>query len=291
MTSKLLNRRQARWNEFLSRFNFKITYRPGRVHQKVDALTRRTGEIEKDEEERKQFQSQTLLKSKNLDISATEESANLWEEGYRLDPIPNQILRMLQEKVQHSRLISLADCEEIDGKLYYREKLFVPASDRLRLHLIQQHHDTPAMGHSGRTKTLELLSRNYYWSGMIQDVARYIRNCHTCQRSHTARHAPFGLLKPLPIANKPWEEISMDFVTGLPWSEGYDAIWVVVDRFTKMRHLVPCRTTTDASQLAEMFIDRIWRYHGLPNSIVSDRGPQFASKFWSRLCERLQIGR
>ena len=83
----------------------------------------------------------------------------------------------------------------------------------------------------------------------------------------------------------------MDFVTGLPWSNGNDAIWVVVDRLTKMRHLVPCRTTIDAPSLADLFLDNIWKPHGLPLTIISDRGPQFAAEFWGTVCCRLKIDR
>jgi len=83
----------------------------------------------------------------------------------------------------------------------------------------------------------------------------------------------------------------MDFVTGLPWSNGNDAIWVVVDRLTKMRHLVPCRTTIDALSLADLFRDNIWKYHGLPRTILSDRGREFADEFWGTVCHRLKIDR
>ena len=83
----------------------------------------------------------------------------------------------------------------------------------------------------------------------------------------------------------------MDFVTGLPKSQGYDAIWVVVDQLTKTRHFVPCRSSVDATGLADLFVQHIFRIHGLPNSIVSDRRPQFATVFWQRLCNRLGIDR
>lgn len=83
----------------------------------------------------------------------------------------------------------------------------------------------------------------------------------------------------------------MDFVTGLPECEGYDAIWVVVDRLSKMRHFVACRMTVDAGELAEMFLKEVLRLHGLPNTIVLDRGPQFAAVFWKRPCKRLRIDR
>jgi hypothetical protein len=105
---------------------------------------------------------------------------------------------------------------------------------------------------------------------MRQDVERYVGNCHTCQRSRTGRHAPYGILRPLPIPERPWQDISMAFVNGLPWLYGFDGIWVVVDRLTKERHLIPCRTNIDAAGLADLFIEQIFRLHGLPLTIVSD---------------------
>jgi len=103
------------------------------------------------------------------------------------------------------------------------------------------------------------------------------------------RHAPFGILRPLSIPYRPWQDILMDFVTGLPWSNRNDGIWVVVDWLTKMRHLVPCGTTIDAPSLADLFLDNIWKLHGLPLTIINDRGPQFAAEFWGTVCRRLTI--
>jgi transposase InsO family protein len=105
----------------------------------------------------------------------------------------------------------------------------------------------------------------------------------------TSRHTPYGVLNPLPVPERPWRDISMDFVTGLPVSEGHDAIWVVIDRLTKMRHFVPCSTTVDGKELANLFVTNIFRLHGLPDSIISDQGPQFASRFWKYLCNSLRI--
>src|ERR1041385_2934545 len=126
---------------------------------------------------------------------------------------------------------------------------------------------------------------------MRKDVERYVKNCHVCKRAKTERHAPFGILRPLPVPDRAWQHISMDFITGLPECEGANAIWVVVDRLTKQRHFVKCRDTVNAEELASMFIDHIWRLHGLPDTIISDRGPQFASDFWNYLCRYLGIER
>ncbi|KAI0996998.1 hypothetical protein K3495_g11185 [Podosphaera aphanis] len=120
-------------------------------------------------------------------------------------------------------------------------------------------------------------------------IARYVRNCHTCQRSKSSNHAKYGVLRPLPIAQQPWQEVSMDFVGGLPKSEGYDSIMVVVDRLTKMRHLIPCTTSANSHNVAELYLKNVWKLHGLPTHITSDRGTQFTAKFWKCLCKHLNI--
>src|SRR5215213_367340 len=182
MSTKLLNRRQARWSEFLSRFDFKISYRPGKAGGKPDALTRRSGDLPKEGDERLAHQSQTVLKSHNLDEELAK-SCNapdtmrlladnsptimrstldeLFLEAYQTDPFPSQVLTMLDNQVRHSRLISLAECGRNDNRLTYRNRIYVPNHEPLRLRLLQDHHDVPAAGHPGRAKTLELLSRAY----------------------------------------------------------------------------------------------------------------------------------
>jgi len=126
---------------------------------------------------------------------------------------------------------------------------------------------------------------------MRKDVDRYVWNSHDCQWSLSSRHSTFGVLRPLPVLDKPWEHISMDFVVGLPECKGFDMIWVVVDQLWKMRHSVPCHMTIDALGLAEQFLREVVCLHGLPLTIVSDRGPQFASVFRQQVCSRLRIDR
>ena len=144
----------------------------------------------------------------------------------------------------------------------------------LKLWLIRDFHETPAAGHPGRSKTLELLARHYYWPKMYKEVDRFVRNCHTCQRARTSRHAPFGVLRPMPIPDGAWRHISMDFIVGLPWLNSYNTILVVVCRLTKMRHFIPCQDTCTAEQLADLYARNIFRLHGLPKTVVSDRGMQ-----------------
>jgi hypothetical protein len=300
MTTKLLNRRQARWSEFLSRFNFKIVYRPGVAGGKPDALTRRSGDLPKEGDERLLANQQAVLKPQNLPDNLRLMAENppstgpssletLFDKGYEADPFPQRVLEMLAKGTRISKDISLADCSEHQGRLMYRGCFYVPDYAPLRLRLIQDHHDPPTMGHPGRAKTLELLSRRYYWTSMRHDVERFVRNCHTCRRTKATRHAPFGTLKPLPVPHHPWQSVSVDFVTGLPVSEGYDAICAVVCRLTKQRHLIPCLTTIDAEEFAQLFIENVFKHHGLPDVLISDRGPQFVANFWKHLASCLGI--
>ena len=112
-----------------------------------------------------------------------------------------------------------------------------------------------------------------------------------CQRIKPPRHAPYGLLQPREIPTKPWESISMDFVTDLPESNGYDAIWVVVDRLTKMAHFIPCRKDMDTKQFIQLFLRTVFKHHGLPRDIVTDRGSVFTSDLWKEMTKGMEIRR
>jgi len=206
------------------------------------------------------------------------------------DPLPKKILEAIRQGGS-LKDITVAECTEREGKIRYSGKCYVPEGDQLWLRLIQEHHDTALAGHPGRAKTFDVLDRKYYWKDMRKQVDQYVRNCHSCQRSRTSRHATFGVLRPLPVPEKPWEDISMDFVVGLPECEGFDAVWVVVARLSKMRHFIPCHTIIDAVGLAKLFLREVVRLHGLPRTIVSDRGPQLALTFWGQVCSRLRKDR
>ena len=216
MTSKLLNRRQARWVEFLSQFNFKITYRPGKQGGKPDALIRRSGDLPEDGDEN--FRNETaVLKPHNQDpaVTPTEQQKPqleshklnllvdilpgdgrdtlriLFKRAYQTDKTLTSILQALERGDKRHAVITLADCENRGGILFYCNRFFVPQHDDLRLHLMQIHHDSPAYGHPGQAKALELLQRTYYWDTMRRDVDRFVRNCEPCRRSRTSWHAPY----------------------------------------------------------------------------------------------------
>ena len=138
---------------------------------------------------------------------------------------------------------------------------------------------------------MELISRDYHWPGLRKSVKKYIRGCDVCSRTKSSRHAPYGLLQPLPVPAERWQDVSLDFITDLPDSRGFDSICVIKDRLTKQAHFIACNKTITAEQLAELFVAQIFRLHGCPKSLLSDRGPQFVSAFWKRFLELLGIER
>jgi RNase H-like domain found in reverse transcriptase/Reverse transcriptase (RNA-dependent DNA polymerase)/Integrase zinc binding domain/Chromo (CHRromatin Organisation MOdifier) domain/Integrase core domain len=176
-----------------------------------------------------------------------------------------------------------------DGLLLHDNLVYIPHDDAVRVELVSQHHDAPLAGHYGETKTLELLSRNYYFPGMQSYVKDYVSTCDLCSRGKPLRHRRHGELAPLPVPTIPWKGISCDFVVDLPLSKGYDSILVFVDRLTKMCHLVPCNKTATAPEFAQMFLTNVIRLHGIPDSLVSDRGSIFTSHFWKSLSHMLGI--
>ena len=149
----------------------------------------------------------------------------------------------------------------------------------LRGDIIRLHHDTAIAGHPGHYKTLELVSRNYYWPGMSRDVRQYVEACSACQRTKPRRtllHAP---LQPHAIPPHPWHTISVDLIGPLPVSNMHNAVCVVVDRYSKQMHAIPTTTSLTAEGMAKLFRDHVFRLHGVLQKIIHDRGPQFQSKF------------
>jgi len=187
--------------------------------------------------------------------------------------------------------IALGLCEENSGLLMYDGLIWIPDNNTLRLRILRDHHDTQAVGHPCLARTLELVSRNFYWPGQRKYVHRYVDHCDTCHRIKPIQHAPFRLLKPLELPHRPWNTISTDFITALPTSNGKNALWVIIDRLTKMGYFVACQDTMNPKDLADHFLRQVIRPHGLLSSIVSDRGSLFTSDFWKRVTEALRISR
>jgi hypothetical protein len=150
----------------------------------------------------------------------------------------------------------------------------------LRRDVLDALHGPRHIGHPGRTKTVDLVSRSWWWPGLYEDVREFVAFCDSCQKVKASTQMPAGLLQPLEIPRRKWQSISMDLITGLPKTKsGFDAIWVVVDRLSKCAHFAATTTNADAEDIAELLRTRVYMHHGSPLEIVSDRDPRFTSKF------------
>jgi transposase InsO family protein len=184
-----------------------------------------------------------------------------------------------------SPLASLPDFTLKDGIIYHKDRIVLP-TEELQLETLKRRHDSPLAGHPGVHKTIELISRDFHWKGLDQMVRRYIRGCDTCARAKPSRHAPYGLLQPLPVPSGRWEDISVDFITDLPTSNNFDAIAVFKCRLTKRAHFLACTKEITSKETADLFLREVFRLHGIPRTITSDRGPQFVARFWKFFLEQ-----
>jgi len=137
------------------------------------------------------------------------------------------------------------------------------------------------IGHAGEERTVKYIRKFYWWPMLAKEVSAFCRTCGTCQAVKPLTQRPAGLLHSLPVPTRPWESIGMDFIGPLPLTpEGFNFIWVIIDRFTSMVHLVATRNTVTSAQLADLYLREIVRLHGVAGSIVSDRDPRFTAAFW-----------
>jgi hypothetical protein len=157
------------------------------------------------------------------------------------------------------------------GTFWYKKRICVPKIKEIRESILCEAHDSAYSIHPGSTKMYHDLKSRYWWYGMKRVIAEYVALCDNCQRVKVECQRPIGLLQPLKIPEWKWEEISMDFIVGLPKTQnGYDSIWVIVDRLSKVVHFILVKTTYKGSKLAELYIARIVCLHGVPKKIVSD---------------------
>ncbi len=164
-------------------------------------------------------------------------------------------------------------------------RLFVP--ENLRSDVIRWGHCSKVACHPGVNRTIFLVKQRFWWQSMARDIRLFVLSCSVCAISKTSNRPPAGLLQPLPVPSRPWSHISLDFVTGLPPSQGNTVVLTVVDRFSKATHFIPLPKIPSARETAVAVIDHVFRIHGLPMDVVSDRGPQFISKFWKEFCRLL----
>jgi hypothetical protein len=206
-----------------------------------------------------------------------------------------RIRQVVQDYTLNENLDQYADqlwsLDKDSGLLLWDGLVYIPDKNSLKLRIMHQCHDDGPSGHLGQDKTLEKVSRHFHFPGARNFVRNYISTCDQCHRAKSLRLKKHGFLQPLTIATQPWESISMDFIVKFPTSpEGNDSVFVIVDRFTKFAYFIPFKEEGyNASRIAQLFFQYIFANHGLPKSIVSDRGSVFTSDFWQCLMALLHV--
>ena len=280
-TTAELNRRQVRWLEDLSKFDFTIQHRPGKTNP-ADGLSRRPDYkvTEEDHQPRKDY----------LTFAATTVPAALHDDliqALATDPLAQDMTTLTQEDT---------DWKWDQQVLWYEDKIYIP--ETLRPRILKERHDAPLAGHHGQKKTEELVSRDYFWPNMRKTVRDYVRGCQTDQRTKADHHRPYGLMGDHTIPEDEASRIHMDWITDLPLSKKgkNDAILAIQSALTKRLRLVPCRLkgrgrgkNLDAPGTAALLEQHWFKDFGLPKCIISDRDLRVINRFFKALCTRLGI--
>lgn len=251
-TAKRLNSRQAQWALFFGRFDFSLSYRPGSKNVKPDSLSRIFDHSERPSTPEYILPGTLVVSTLTWEVESRVKTAL---EGVTPPPgcPPN--------------------------------RLFVP--EGCRSDVIRWGHCSNVACHPGVSRTSFLVKQRFWWPLMARDIHSFVLACSVCATGKTSNRPPDGLLQPLSVPSRPWSHIALDFVTALPPSQGKTVVLTVVDRFSKAAHFIPLPKLPSAKETAVAVVDHVFRLHGLPMDVVSDRGPQFVSKFWQEFCRLL----
>ncbi|PKU63246.1 ATP-dependent DNA helicase RecG [Dendrobium catenatum] len=259
-TQKMINKMHARWVLFLQKFTFVLKHKSGAQNRVADALSRRSILLT-------QLQAEFVGLECLQDLySEDDDFAGVWQKCKNKEPVEDFNIR--------------------HGFLFKGNQLCIPKSS-WRQHLIQEIHGGGLAAHAGRDKTMLQMTAKFFWPHLRKDVTKFVERCSVCQNFKGGGQNT-GLYLPLPVPDSIWEDLSLDFVLGLPRTKkGNDSIMVVVDRFSKMAHFVACKKTFDALNVAKLFFREIIRLYGVPRSLTSDRDVKFIIHFWRELWKRL----
>ncbi|XP_057986604.1 uncharacterized protein LOC131171153 [Hevea brasiliensis] len=247
---------QQNWVSKLLGYDYEILYKPGKENRVADALSRVSG-----------------IPSLN---SLFLPHSSLWDRikaTLTTDPYMLRIGQLASDRPGQPYIWK-------NGLIFFKNRVVIPPQSDLPTQLLQEFHDSPSGGHSGVLRTFKRIAQQFYWPHMRLQIQKYIAACSVCQKNKSATTLPAGLLQPLPIPHQVWDDIAMDFIDGLPPSSGKTSVLVVIDRLSKYAHFLPLSHPYSAKVIAELFVNGVVKYHGMPRSIVSDRDPIFMSHFW-----------
>lgn len=253
---------QHMWLSKLMGYDFEIQYKQSKDNVAADALSRVSGS---------QLLSITLSQAHQGFYDSLQ---LLWQR----DPHLKKLISDLTANPQSHPSFSFAN-----GELRRKGKLVVGNDIELKTHILKWLHDSAIGGHYGRDATLHRVKSLFFWPKMSLEVMNYVRNCAVCQTNKYETVAKPGLLSPLPIPNGVWESISLDFIEGLPPSAGKHCILVVIDRLSKNAHFLPLSHPYTELEVAQAYLDNVFKLHGLPLNVISDRDPTFLSDVWKEL--------
>ena len=298
-----LSPKQARWLDELSEYNFRIEHIAGDKNKVADALTRISALFELTDCLQHIDISEVMPSADPTFIALISSSSahqlhDIIISEYDRDTFAQTILAKLTSSTS-SQSVSSYSFELIQGLIYrktiYGRQLYIPPTAKvptddgeitqLRHILLHECHSATISGHVGKNRMLHLLRSRYYWPGMTTAAIKYIRECPVCQRQKTRRHKPYGQAHiRYSVPKTKWLDVSLDWITDLPiTTNGHDSIFVVMCQFSHRCHLIPFSMTWTAQHTASIYMQHIFKLHGLPRNIISDRDPRFTSTFWQTL--------
>jgi hypothetical protein len=284
-----VNRRVARWFATLQDYNLRIKHVPGKLHAAPDMLSR-CPDADKGEEDN---QNLTLL-SPDLFIWLTTEPSEEWINlEHRIERVQKEFLNLIL-KWKRKHHLQLHPSTTIPGlKLWHAQRrIVIPPNDQLRKDILYTQHDQSTAGHPGRDETIQGVSAVFWWPGMNEWITNYVKGCAICQQNKNLtkkKRFPLFHIPAHPTA-LPFKTVAMDLITQLPKSEGSDAILTIVNQgCSRAAVFLPCSTTITGEGVAQLYLEHVYRWFGLPTKVISDRDPRFTSHFSRALCEKLHI--
>jgi hypothetical protein len=263
LEQRLSSEEQQKWVTKILGYDFEIIYKKGKQNVVADALSR------KDEDVEALLYAISIIQPDWI-IEARDEWKN------------DEKVWTLIERLQQDSGASDTFTWKNDS-LWYKDRLYLCKNSQLKQKVLLELHTSPVGGHSGFLKTYHRVKKDFFWDGLKTDVQRFVAECLVCQQNKVETIKTPGLLQPLSIPSQCWEEVSMDFITGLPKSEGKSVIMVIFDRLTKYAHFCALSHPFKASTVATAFMETVQKLHGNPKIIVSDRDPIFTGHFWTEL--------